>query len=251
MESKDWDKIAKDYFRDISSPFEDGVSNPLESEIEKIEDKKKKTVLDAGCGIGNLIPILSQNFEKVTAFDFSEKMVDEAKKNCAELKNVEIFRKDMTELSDLKEKFDIIFAVNSIIMPSIRDVDKSIKEIFNSLKENGKFIGIFPALESVLYEAMVVQERQLEKHEDEKQAAIITKRRVGMQYYDFYTGIIDIDGKQKHFYEFEIIYRLKKAGFKNIKIKKVLYPWEKVQDTQLPETLTKADLWDWFVVAEK
>ncbi len=253
MKSKDWDKIANDYFEHISSPFENGASLPIEAEIKKISLNKRQRMIvcDAGCGIGNLIPLLSKNFKQVTAFDFSKGMVENAKKRFAKLKNVDILQQDMTDLKSMKGKFDCVFSVNSMIMPSAMIVDKAIVEVHDSLKKNGKLIAVMPSLESVLYESMLVHDKHLEKFRSEKIAAWQTKRKVGAQYYDFYTGLIDIEGKQKHFYQFEIEYRLKKAGFKNIKITKALYPWDTVQDMPPPTAAKDAKVWDWFVTAEK
>ncbi len=253
MDRKDWDLVAKDYFNELSSPFEHDVINPLPDEIGRIKDSKRMTAGDIGCGIGNLIPLLSERFEKVIALDFSKGMVDAAKKRCEGKRNIELMQRSMTDLSELKGKLDVAFAINSIIMPSTRDVDASIKEIHSTIKEGGRLIAVFPSLESVLYESMLVHETQLARFEDEEKAAINTRRIVGKQYYDFYTGMIDVEGKQKHFYEFEIRHRLEKAGFRNIRIKKVLYPWEKVESTPLPESVKgkEVKLWDWFVTADK
>jgi SAM-dependent methyltransferase len=251
MQAEDWDDIADDYFEKISSPFESDVINPLNDEIIRLSDNDK-FVCDAGCGVGNLVPLLSDNFGKVLAFDFSSNMVETTKRKASKLENVEVKKKDFLDF-DMKNMFDYVFAVNSLIIPSGVKIDKAIAGIFGSLKKNGKMIAVFPALESVLYESMIVNESELEKYDDEKKAAIMTKRCIGKKNYDFFTGIIDIDGKQKHFYKFEVEHRLQKAGFKNIEIKKVLYPWVNIHETILPKSLKGKDvmLWDWFVTAEK
>lgn len=253
MKSKDWDKIANDYFEHVSSPFEEGAQLPIENEIRKMNTKARQRMIvcDAGCGIGNLIPLLSKNFKQVVAFDFSKGMVEQAKTRFSKLKNVEIRQEDMTNLKKLKGKFDCVFSVNSMIMPSSNMVDDAMVEVHNSLRKGGKLIAVMPSLESVLYESMLVQEVHLKKFHSEKIATWQTKRKVGAQYYDFYTGLIDIEGKQKHFYSFEIEHRLKKAGFKNIKLSKVFYPWSSVQDMKPPESAKDAQVWDWFVTAEK
>jgi SAM-dependent methyltransferase len=251
MEAHEWDIVAKNYFQEVSSPFESDVINPLVNEIEKLS-KKSKYVCDAGCGIGNLIPLISKSFGKVLAFDFSEKMVEAAKNNCTSLKNVNIIQQDMTKL-DFIETFDYVFAVNSIIMPSSRKVDEAIYKLYESLKEKGQLIAIFPSLDSVLYQSMLINERQIEKHDDENKAARITKRRIGKHKCDFFTGITNTGGRQKYFYGFELEHRLKKAGFKTIKMGKVLYPWKNLESSTLPKSVLDKNimLWDWFVIAEK
>lgn len=45
---------------------------------------------------------------------------------------------------------------------------------------------------------------------------------------------------------------MRKAGFKNINIRKVLYPWELCDDEKYKELFkNEAKLWDWFVTSEK
>lgn len=249
MKPKDWDKISKSYFEELTSPFAKGVKNPLYSVIEKIKNTKSKSVIDLGTGIGNLVPFLSKNFKDVTAIDFSENMLKTAKKNCKE-KNVRFKQLDMKDMKEFYGKFDVAVSINSILLPSVKDVNKIISEIFNILKDNGKFIGVFPSLNSVLYYAMLVYEQELKNGED--LARKRTYRTIGKEDYDFLLGILDYEGKQKHYYDFEIEYRLKKAGFKNINIRKVFYPWELSDDDKYKELFkNESRLWDWFVTAEK
>ena len=57
--------------------------------------------------------------------------------------------------------------------------------------------------------------------------------------------------EQKNYYSFEILWRLRKAGFKKIKIKKVLYSWEEFADAGQDYFPEEELPWDWYVICEK
>lgn len=244
MKPKEWDKVVDDYFEEILSPFAEDVENPIYDVLESIKNKNK--IIDLGCGLGNSIPFLSKNFKEIVAVDFSEKMIETAKENNKQ-KNVTFLVKDITNLKEFHNQFDVALAVNSFVMSSLIGVNKAFQEAYNCLKTNGVFVGVFPAVESEPYEALVTFEKELKETKDEKIAMENTRKQVG-ENYDFLFGIIDYEGRQKHYYRFELRYRLTQAGFKEIKVSKVLYPWKLYGDTRFRN---KPEIWDWFIVAKK
>jgi ubiquinone/menaquinone biosynthesis C-methylase UbiE len=246
MESKEWDRIAKDYFNNLGSPFEKGVINPLFGMVKRINGREKMSAVDLGTGVGNLLPFLEKNFESVTGIDFSEKMLEQAEKKA---KKSELVQKDMRKLGGLYEKFDIAFSINSMLLPSANDIDKMMKEASRVLKKSGKLFAVFPAIEAVLYKAMLTYNYESKK--DEKKARKKTHKLIESEKYDFLLGLMNEDGEQKHFYKFEIEYRLKKAGFKNIRFSKVEYPWKIWGEKYYLKFKNNPMMWDWLVEAEK
>jgi len=247
MQPKEWDKIAPRYFEVIDSPFAEGVKNPLTLFLNKIRGKKRMTVMDLGCGIGNFLPYLAKRFKRVIAVDFSEQMLEEAKTNCSKFKNIEYVHKSICDMGEYRESVDVAISVNSIIMPSLEDNKKAFEETFNILKNPGYFLGIFPSINSDLYRAMLTVERELEETRNETQAIKNTHTIMDSKSYDFLTGHYENEGKQKHFYKFEVEYKLKRLGFKNVQYEKVLYPWR-----MAPERFEgQPKLWDMFFYAEK
>ena len=150
MKDKDWDRVAKKYFDEIGSPFAEGVERKVERFLSKLKGKEGMSVIDLGCGIGNLVPFLSKNFKKVVAVDFSSEMLKRAKRRCNGLANVKFMKKDLRSLR--LPRFHVGVAVNSVLMPSITDVDKVFSEIY---KTCDLFVGVFPAITSDLYRAML------------------------------------------------------------------------------------------------
>jgi len=249
MKPSDWDKYAgkKKYLHEVISPFSEKASTKLlQNEIKRFAGKSKSAI-DLGTGLGFLLPFLSRNFKAVMAVDYSKKMIEFAKKH-NKLKNVSFETADMRKMKF--RNFDVAIAVNSIIASSVNDVEKILRNIHSLLNKNGVFIGVLPSLESVLYCAMLVYDKKL-KSCDEKAAREETKKEIESRDYDFLLGFLkEKGGEQKHFYSFEIEYRLKKAGFKKINIMKLHYAWRVLEDKEryFPK---EEPVWDWIVTASK
>jgi len=251
MKAKDWDKLANNYFDEVSSPFCEVNDDKLFRFFKNLKDSKKKTVIDLGCGPGNFVPFLSSNFKRVTAIDFSKEMVNVARKKSIGFKNVDIFVSDLRNLKKYYGRFDVAVSVNSVLLPSIREVDTIFSEIHKVIKEGAVFVGVFPSIDSDLYRAMLTYERELLESESERVAKKNTHIIIGDKTYDFLLGMFNNKGKQKHYYEFELVYRLKKAGFKDVHIQKLYYPWECCADKDISYFKDKPKLWDFFVTAKR
>ena len=249
MRPSDWDKYAskKKYLHEVISPFSGKNSEKiLKDEIKKFASGKKSAI-DLGTGLGFLLPFLSKNFKRVKAIDYSPKMIEYARKH-NKLENVSLEVADMLKIK--YKNLDVAIAVNSVIASSVKDVEKILKNIHSLLSKNGVLIAVLPSLESVLYCAMLVYEKKLKRY-SEKTAREKTMEEIESRDYDFLLGFLkEKGGEQKHFYDFEIEYRFKKAGFKKIKIMKLHYPWKILEDKEryFPE---EEPVWDWLVMASK
>lgn len=250
-----WNRSAKKYFEDVVSPFAEGVKNPIFWYLDnKIgANTKEMKVIDIGCGIGNFLPTLAGKFSTVVGIDFSPKMIEFAGERVRGLSNVQLHVRDARDLNEFHGQFDVAVSVNSVLLPKIVDVEKILGEAYLVLKEGGTLLAVFPAMESFLYRALLMQEKGMEEGDSEEVALEKAKKdlREGLQC-DFEAGIIQYpDCKQKNYYLFELKYRLWKAGFTNIKVRKVHYPWEVYEDETLLAFHGKEKLWDWFVYARR
>ena len=247
MNAADWNFISGGYYEQIISPIKDSVKNPLFSDIENVADKKK-SVLDLGCGVGELMPLLSEKFKDVVGIDFSEEMIQKAKEKSKKLKNVKLRCLDMKKLEDLGKKFDVIISVNSILSPKIKDVNLILQKILESLKPGGVFLGVLPSMESYIYQAMLVIDEKLEKGYSEGRAKNNAKKDLSDEEFDFVKGGLKFDGdSQKTFYRFEIKYRFFKAGFREIVIDKVLYSWDAWKEAGQKSFPLESEPWDWYL----
>ncbi|PIN75108.1 hypothetical protein COV18_05135 [Candidatus Woesearchaeota archaeon CG10_big_fil_rev_8_21_14_0_10_37_12] len=250
MKPKDWDKIAKIYHEEIVSPLRKGVNNPLFRKLNKIPDKKNKTIADIGCGRGEILDKLAKQFKHVYAFDFSPEMIKEAKKiNSA--KNITYGVNSFSQLDKYKQKFDVVLAINSVLGPTITDVKTALEALHSVLKPNGKFFGIFPSMDAVLYQGMLILDSQIAEEKDEQKARKKTKQLLEEKQHDFVKATYTYEGTvQKFYYGFELDVRLKDAGFKNITLSKVYYPWGRDVSGYIAFS-GKPKMWDWFVEGTK
>ena len=212
---------------------------------------RSKTIIDLGCGTGEIEEFLSQNFRKVIAVDFSREMIKKAYEKNKNLRNVEFKIADISKLKNPPEKFDAALAVNSIVSPDIKNINKTLKNIYKLLKKKGKFFCVVPAMEIYAYQSLIIAEMESRKNPGYKKMLRKVKKAIPEEEHDFLLGITDFDGKQKNYYRFEILWRLKKAGFKNIEIKRIFYSWREFENAG-QGYFPREDLpWDWYAVCEK
>ena len=90
------------------------------------------TVLDAGCGNGvTAIQVAKKYKVSITAFDFSEKMIDEAKKRLEKenlIGNISFLKGDLLDLPPFPHSFDLIYTERALInLPDWQTQQKVIK----------------------------------------------------------------------------------------------------------------------------
>ena len=241
MSSKKWNKSAENYYDDVISPIKNSINNPLSQDLKKLNGK----IVDIGCGIGELVEQLAKQFDEVHAWDYSKKMINKAKEKNSRIENAFFEVKDTGVLKE-KEEFDVAISINSLLEPNVIKLNKMTKNIYNAIKTNGTFICIVPSLESYIYQELIANERKLLgkniPREDE-----FSKNKI-----NFFDGTITFEGeKQKAFYRFEMLYRLEKAGFKNIEICKVSYNWEDWFEAGQRYFPSEKEPWDWYVKCKK
>ncbi|MGB9748887.1 MAG: class I SAM-dependent methyltransferase [Candidatus Woesearchaeota archaeon] len=198
MKSGEWDEIAESYYDEVISPFQQKVKNPLYSEIKKIRNKKKKVIAEFGCGYFVLGEFLSKKFKKVYATDFSLKMVKMAREKCSELKNVVVKKENMVRMKHIN-KFDVVLSINSLLMPSFKEIKRALKNINNSLKEDGVCFIIVPSMESLLYHGLLVLNSEL-KRTRENTAKRRVKEKLGLKKWIFCLVILGKESTSKSFF---------------------------------------------------
>jgi SAM-dependent methyltransferase len=245
-----WSRQATRYDELFLDPFRPGVVSPLLPALEAIPNRDTLTIADLGCGIGPLLPHLVDKFSRVIAIDFAPGMITKAKKRLGKkASKVEFHTRPMYELDDLAGQLDVAVAVNSIVMPDVRDIDRTLKAIHKALKPGGLFLSVLPAMDAIHYHTLILHDHALDRglspEEAERHAAFHAEHH----YYDFAFGRFSFLGlRQKFWQPFEAKHRFSKAGFRDITLEQVLYPWDEniagFQDfTHLPKS------WDWFVKA--
>jgi len=250
----EWDLVAtpRKYFSAVVSPWDQGVINPLGDAVKAVPAAQRGAAIDLGTGIGNGIPMLAKAFRRVVAIDYAPKMVAAARQRYGHHKNVSFAVADMRNLARYHERFDVAVAVNSVLLPSDRDVNRMLREAYATLKPGGILFGVFPSVESEAYIALLTFEREHRDLGDEQSAWKRTAQLIGRDRIDFLRGIVGKSAvTQKFYYRFELVRRLGRAGFREIKIGKVVYPWRLLDDPDARAFRGHPGFWDWFVTARR
>jgi len=132
LNKKGWNKIGKK----AALPYlkKDTYFDVFNEFCEKLP--KKGLILDLGCGPGIPVTIefIKRGF-KVTAIDFSEKMIEIAKKN---IPQASIRQISMTEIN-YKNQFDGIISSYTMLCLNPHLFDQTAKKISMALKKGGFF----------------------------------------------------------------------------------------------------------------
>lgn len=100
-----------------------------------LNDAHDKTVLDAGCGAGELCKMaLANGAQRITGVDFSEAMIKEAKKNLA---NFEFKCLDLAK-EKIEGKFDIVIC--ALVLGHIHNLDFALTNLISNLSPNGSLL---------------------------------------------------------------------------------------------------------------
>ena len=107
-----WDNVAGAY--DI---FVNVINRKTHKKLKRIVSsliEPDNTVLECACGTGLLSTVIAPKCRQLTATDYSEKMLNKAKKNCAVFQNITFSKADITALSYPDGSFDKVVAGNVI-----------------------------------------------------------------------------------------------------------------------------------------
>jgi SAM-dependent methyltransferase len=247
-QDRHWSRHARHYDEVFLDPYAPGVENPLWAALDAIPDARHKTVADLGCGTGPLLPLLTRRFARVIALDFAPGMIERAKARLEPeaARRVTFLKRPMHEIDDLAGRIDVAVAVNSLVMPEVRVIDRTLRAIRAGLKPHGRFLGILPSIDAIAYHMMLLEDKALERGLAAKAAERLAAAQGERRYYDFAFGRFRFQGLHQKFWQpFEIEHRLTKAGFRSIALAKVLYPW----DDSLANAEELAEFprsWDWF-----
>jgi SAM-dependent methyltransferase len=244
-----WSRAAQGYEEAFIDPYLPEVRNPLRQALAELADKRK-TAADLGCGIGPLLPFLAEQFGHVFAVDFAPGMLERAREHCSGLANVEFLQRDLMNLNELEGKVDVAVAVNSLVLPDVAALDAALRAIHATLREKGHFLGIVPAIDAVHYFTMLLLDRARLAGMPESKARQNAAHHAEHTYYDFAFGTFRFQGLEQHFWQpFEVRYRLRRAGFRRLRLAKVHLAWHQFGCAR--DLGDQPPPWDWFFHAQR
>lgn len=131
-----WDRISGIY---------DFVENTLNGKVNKnivqyVANQMVSTdnVLECACGTGMFSREIAQKCRHLTATDFAEKMLRQARKKCKSLSNIVFEQADITKLNYANESFDKVVAANVIHL--LDNPAVAMKELMRVCKKGGIII---------------------------------------------------------------------------------------------------------------
>jgi SAM-dependent methyltransferase len=139
--SREWDEASEswaDFVREGKDYYRDEMNNPAAFRI--IGNVRGKQVLDLSCGEGYNTRVLARRGAKVVGVDFSEKMIDLARrKEKEEELRIDYNVSDAADLKDLEsERFDVVACFMALM--DIERYEDAISEVARVLKRNGRFV---------------------------------------------------------------------------------------------------------------
>jgi len=150
----------KDFWAEFFANRKDGGHRSSEEEFIIKEAREKlfhldggKTLLDFGCGAGELLTYYAPAYETMVGVDFSVSMLDEASKRIREQKceNISlILADDKTVWDKLESSFDRITAAGVIQYLTLPEIDSFIFNASRYLNKDGKIV-LFDILDPRLY----------------------------------------------------------------------------------------------------
>ncbi|SJZ96607.1 Cyclopropane fatty-acyl-phospholipid synthase [Cetobacterium ceti] len=145
-----YNNFAKIYDKFMKYCDYDQWSSYIKDKIEEYHPQGK-TLLDLGCGTGETLIRLKENFQ-CSGLDLSKEMLEIAHKKLKN-KGVNLFMGDMREFNT-GEKYDIIISLFDTVnhLTSIEDLEDLFSAVKGSLNENG--IYIFDVVDRKFMEAM-------------------------------------------------------------------------------------------------
>lgn len=250
-----WSESAAKYGSEFLDPFRDSVVNPLLTMLSEIgaEPSRKMTAADLGCGTGPLLQRLLNQFGEVIALDFAAEMLTQCRERLGpeSSKKVRFLNRAMHELDDLAGTLDVAVSVNSLVMPDLRVVDKTLRNIFAALKPGGRFLGVVPSIDAIHHHSLMLWDAYLDQGYSMEEAERLVATHMEHHMYDFAFGKFRFGQLDQKFWQpDELRYHLMKSGFTDIRMVRLEYPWD---DSLAGYKLLKnhPKTWDWTFEARR
>ncbi|GIO59841.1 class I SAM-dependent methyltransferase [Paenibacillus cineris] len=181
-----WNKVADQFFEGTFNNLGYGTYSPDENELNLLGDVKGKVILEVGCGSGHTLEYLAnKGARELYGVDFSTVQLNTAKRVTSYLSTpihfIESPMEDMTELPEAY--FDI--AVSIYALGWTVNLDKTLKNVYDSLKSGGVFVfswehpvhSVLEYDEEKLYFRRSYVDEGPEKHESWRSVPIIMNYR--------------------------------------------------------------------------
>jgi ubiquinone/menaquinone biosynthesis C-methylase UbiE len=131
---EEWaEKYDRDSARNPSIVMEQGIIIPM------LTPTRHDSILEVGCGTGRLTVPVAKKCGHVTAIDFSQRMIEVAKRKSSDLSNIEFRRVDIRRgLPFENGRFDKVLA--ALVINHVDNIEKFFMEVYRVLRKGGSFV---------------------------------------------------------------------------------------------------------------
>lgn len=230
-----WDKRMGEH----SNRFHREIIRPSTEELLEVIEGEE--ILDVACGNGNFSKRLVDLGAKVTAFDYSANLLENAKKRCSlyldKIKFKEIDATNYNQLIELGiECFDK--AVANMALMDIADINTLFSAVYKLLKSKGIFVFsiMHPCFQSPKMRKIVETEDLGEKVETRNSVQIFNY--ITPQCYEG-NGIVGQPVPQLYYHRplSELLEQSFKAGFVVTGVKEPVFSTDEIEWSEIPHAL--------------
>ena len=229
MSQRAWNLLAKE-FEDSVCDITATSGDVLEELVLRTRPSRRRTLVDAGCGIGTFIERFGNRFGRLVAFDFAPAMVRRARRRCRELQHATWHSMPLEEAGErIGPIAHLAVCLNVITAPNADLRERQWRGLADLVRPAGHLLVVVPSLESARFTAEL--ESTAEKLSLGASCDLIRRA----------------DTKQKHYSRSELRQQVARQQFKVISLRKIPYPWS---EEGLDRTSGKTP-WDWVCLAKK
>jgi 2-polyprenyl-3-methyl-5-hydroxy-6-metoxy-1,4-benzoquinol methylase len=206
-----------------------------------LEVNEGEEILDIACGNGNFSKRLVELGAKVTAFDYSDNLIEKAKKRCSPyLDSIKFKVIDATNYNQLIELGEECFdkAVANMALMDIADIEPLLHAVYKLLKTNGIFVFsiMHPCFQSPKMRKVIETEDLGEKVQTRN--AIQVFHYITPQCYEG-NGIVGQPVPQLYYHRSlsELLEQSFKAGFVVTGVKEPVFSTYKTEWSEIPSAI--------------
>jgi SAM-dependent methyltransferase len=237
--------MSKESWNLLASEFEGSVCDItatsgelLATLVARTRPNRRRTLVDAGCGIGTFVEQFGEQFGKVVAFDFASAMVRRARGRCRSISHATWQSMPLEEAGErIGSIAHLAVCLNVITSPDADLRNRQWESLATLVRPGGHLLVVVPSLESARY---VVANEGVTKVESAASPAANAQ-----------AGEPDLirrtDTRQKHYSRGELRGRFTEQGLRALSIRQIHYPWSE----EGLEHFAGKTPWDWVGLAQR
>jgi SAM-dependent methyltransferase len=233
MSKKSWNLLANEFESSVCD-ITATSGELLATLVARTQPNRRRTLVDAGCGIGTFVERFGEQFGKVVAFDFASAMVRRARSRCRSISHATWQSMPLEDAGkQIGSVAHLAVCLNVITSPDANLRKRQWKSLATLVRPGGYLLVVVPSLESAHYvaESSVILVDSAAANTQAGEPDLI--RRTG--------------ARQKHYSRGELRRRLTEQGLRALSIRQIHYPWS---EEGLEQFAGKTP-WDWVGLAQR